>query len=83
VSQVRYALTAVGNGEKCLDIKAKNGRIIAAEKNITSVKVGESSIHKLVALSYNLGVTYSGIGQDFQAILLKARKYVQIYHCKF
>ena len=30
-----------------------------------------------------MGVTYSGIGPDFQAILLKARKDVQIYHSRF
>ena len=83
LTQVRYALTAVGNGETCLGIKAKNGCVIAAEKKITSVLVDESSIHKVEALSDYLGVTYSGIGPDFHAVLLKARKDVQIYHSKF
>ena len=51
LTQVRYALTAVGNGETCLGIKAKNGCVIAAEKKITSPLVDESSIHKIEALS--------------------------------
>ena len=29
LTQVRYALTAVGNGETCLGIRAKNGVVIA------------------------------------------------------
>ena len=74
LTQVRYALTAVGNGETCLGIKAENGCVIAAEKKITSVLVDESSIHKIEALSDYMGVTYSGIGPDFHAVLLKARK---------
>ena len=83
LTQVRYALTAVGNGETCLGIKAKNGCVIASEKKISSPLVDETTIHKVEALSDYMGVTYSGIGPDFQALLLKARKDVQIYHSRF
>jgi len=74
LTQVRYALTAVGNGETCLGIQAKNGCVIASEKKIASPLVDETSIHKVEALSDYMGCTYSGIGPDFYAVLLKARK---------
>ena len=83
LTQVRYALTAVGNGETCLGIKAKNGCVIACEKKITSPLIDETTIHKVEALSDYMGLTYAGIGPDFQAVLLKARKDVQTYHAKF
>jgi 20S proteasome alpha/beta subunit len=83
LTQVRYALTAVGNGETCLGIRAKNGVVIACEKKITSVLVDESSIHKVEKIAPYLGVTYAGIGPDFSAVLLKARKDVQIYHSRY
>ena len=83
LTQVRYALTAVGNGETCLGIQAKNGCVIASEKKIASPLVDETSIHKVEALSDYMGCTYSGIGPDFYAVLLKARKDVQVYHAKY
>lgn len=83
LTQVRYALTAVGNGETCLGIRAKNGVVIACEKKLTSVLVDESSIHKVEKIAPYLGVTYAGIGPDFSAVLLKARKDVQIYHSRY
>ena len=83
LTQVRYALTAVGNGDTCLGIKAKNGVVIACEKKLSSPLVDETSIHKVEALSEYMGTTYAGIGPDFQAVLLKARKDVQVYHSRF
>jgi len=83
LTQVRHALTAVGRGETTVGIRAKNGIVIAAEKKLPSVLIDESSIHKIDNLCEYLGVTYSGIGPDFQAILLKARKDVQVYHSKY
>ena len=83
LTQVRYALTAVGNGDTCLGIKAKNGVVIACEKKLSSPLIDETSIHKVEALSEYMGTTYAGIGPDFQAVLLKARKDVQVYHSRF
>ena len=83
LTQVRYALTAVGNGDTCLGIRAKNGVVIACEKKLSSPLVDETSIHKVEALSDYMGTTYAGIGPDFQAVLLKARKDVQVYHSRF
>ena len=80
---MRYALTAVGNGETCLGIRAKNGCVIACEKKLTSPLIDETTIHKVEALSEYMGTTYSGIGPDFRAVLLKARKDVQVYHGKY
>ena len=83
LTQVRYALTAVGNGETCLGIRAKNGCVIACEKKLSSPLIDESTIHKIEPLSDYMGLTYSGIGPDFQAVLLKARKDVQVYHSRY
>jgi 20S proteasome subunit alpha 2 len=80
LTQVRHALTAVGNGETIVGIRAKNGIVIAAEKKLPSPLIDESSIHKIDHLSDYMGVSYAGIGPDFQAVLLKARKDVQTYH---
>lgn len=74
LTQVRYALTAVANGETSIGIKAKNGVVIACEKKLTSVLVDETSIHKVEKIAPYLGVTYSGVGPDFHSVLLKARK---------
>ena len=83
LTQVRHALTAVGNGETTVAIKAKNGVVIAAEKKLPTLLIDESSVHKVDALSEYMGVTYSGIGPDFQAVLLKMRKDIQVYHSKY
>jgi 20S proteasome subunit alpha 2 len=47
LTQVRYALTAVGNGETCLGIRAKNGVVIACEKKLATPLIDETSIHKI------------------------------------
>ena len=83
LTQVRYALTAVANGETVLGIKAKNGIVIASEKKIGSVLVDETSFHKVEKISPYMGMGYSGIGPDFQTVLLKARKDVQVYHSRY
>ena len=83
LTQVRHALTAVGNGETTIGIRAKNGVVIAAEKKLPSILIDETSIHKVDNLCDYMGVTYSGIGPDFQTVLMKSRKDVQKYHAKY
>ena len=83
LTQVRYAMTAVDNGETCLGIRAKNGCVLACEKKLTSPLVDEDSIHKVEKTCEYMGVTYSGIGPDFHQVLLKARKDVQVYHARY
>ena len=67
-------MTAVGRGETTVGIRARNGIVIAAEKKLPSILMDETSIHKVDNLCEYMGVAYSGIGPDFQAVLLKARK---------
>lgn len=83
LSQVRFALTAVGNGETTVGIKAKNGVIIAAEKKLSSILVDEESTHKVEKLCDYMGMTYSGLGSDYRAVLLKSRKDIQKYHAVY
>ena len=60
-----YSLTAVGNGDTCLGIRAKNGCVIACEKKLSSPLIDETSIHKVEKVCNYMGVTYAGIGPDF------------------
>ena len=83
LTQVRNALTAVGRGETIVGIRARNGIVIAAEKKLPTVLMDETSIHKVDNLCEYMGVGYSGIGPDFQAVLLKARKDIQVYHSRY
>lgn len=57
-----------------MGIRAKNGIVIACEKKLNSPLIDESTIHKVDKFSAYLGVTYAGIGPDFSAVLMKARK---------
>ncbi len=83
LTQVRNALTAVGRGETTVGIRAKNGIVIAAEKKLPTILMDETSVHKVDNLCEYMGVGYSGIGPDFQAVMLKARKDVQVYHAQY
>ena len=51
--------------------------VIAAEKKLSNILIDETSIHKIDKVSDYMGVTYSGIGPDFNSVLMKARKDVQ------
>ena len=83
LTQVSYALKAVDNGETCLGIRAKNGVVIAAEKKITSPLIEPDTIHKVEAVNSKVGICYSGIGPDFQQVLLKARKDAITYDARY
>eukprot|EP00997_Jenningsia_sp_PLL12_P006872 NODE_3452_length_773_cov_98.000000_g2885_i0.p1 GENE.NODE_3452_length_773_cov_98.000000_g2885_i0~~NODE_3452_length_773_cov_98.000000_g2885_i0.p1 ORF type:complete len:236 (+),score=15.76 NODE_3452_length_773_cov_98.000000_g2885_i0:37-744(+) len=83
LTQVKYALTAVQNGETCLGIRAKNGIVIASEKKIGSILIEESSIRKIDNIAPYMGAAYSGIGADFASVMRKARKDVQTYHGRY
>ena len=83
LTQVRNALTAVGRGETIVGLRARNGVVIAAEKKLPTILMDETSIHKVDNLCEYMGVGYSGIGPDFQAVLLKARKDIQVYHSRY
>jgi 20S proteasome alpha/beta subunit len=50
LTQVRHALSAVGNGETTIGIWAQNGVVIAAEKKLPSMFIDESPVHKVDAL---------------------------------
>ena len=83
LTQVKYALTAVQNGETCLGIRAKNGIVIAAEKKVSSVLIDPETIRKVDKIAPYMGCAYSGIGPDFISVMKKARKTAQQYHGKY
>ncbi len=83
LTQVRHALTAVGNGETCIGMRAKNGIVIASEKKLSSPLVDETSFFKVDQIASYIGVTYAGLGPDYQAVIHKSRKDAQVYHAHF
>ena len=43
---------------------AQDGVVIATEKKMPSILVDESSLNKVVKLTDNIGMVYSGMGPD-------------------
>mmetsp|Transcript_39502 Transcript_39502/g.44975 ORF Transcript_39502/g.44975 Transcript_39502/m.44975 type:complete len:233 (+) Transcript_39502:55-753(+) len=84
LQQIENALSAVGNGETALGIKAKDGVVIAVEKKPSSSLVDQSSIEKVQLVSDHCGATYAGLTADFRVLMdhtrKLAQKYVYAYH---
>jgi len=78
--QIEYALNAVAAGATSLGISATDGVVIATEKKLPSILVDETTVQKIVMLTPNIGVVYSGMGPDYRVLVRKARKTAQAYH---
>eukprot|EP00768_Dysnectes_brevis_P002788 gnl/Dysnectes_brevis/2047_a2364_3205.p1 GENE.gnl/Dysnectes_brevis/2047_a2364_3205~~gnl/Dysnectes_brevis/2047_a2364_3205.p1 ORF type:complete len:242 (+),score=60.18 gnl/Dysnectes_brevis/2047_a2364_3205:82-807(+) len=81
--QISHALAAVSNGATSLGVKARNGVVIAAEKKMDTVLIDPSTKTFVAPISPTLGVTYSGLGPDFRALLRQGRKEADSYHRQF
>ena len=79
--QIEYALNAVAAGATSLGITATDGVVIATEKKLPSNLVDEATVHKILTLTPNIGVVYSGMGPDFRVLVRKARKTAQVCGC--
>merc|ERR1712137_963782 len=60
--QIEYALNAVASGATSLGVKAKNGVVIATEKKVPSILIDETSVQKILMLTENIAIVYSGMG---------------------
>lgn len=78
--QIEYALNAVAAGATSLGISATDGVVIATEKKLPSILVDEATVQKIVTLTPNIGVVYSGMGPDYRVLVRKARKTAQTYY---
>ena len=78
--QIEYALNAVAGGATSLGVKAKNGVVIATEKKLPSVLIDETSMQKILMLTENIAIVYSGMGPDFRVLVRKGRKSAQEYY---
>jgi len=78
--QIEYALNAVASGATSLGVKAKNGVVIATEKKLPSVLIDETSLQKILMLTENIAIVYSGMGPDFRVLVRKGRKSAQTYY---
>ncbi|EOD10825.1 hypothetical protein EMIHUDRAFT_257588 [Emiliania huxleyi CCMP1516] len=58
--QIEYALNAVATGATSLGVKAKNGVVIATEKKLPTCLIDETSVEKIVMLTENIAIVYSG-----------------------
>jgi len=77
--QIEYALNAVASGATSLGVKAMNGVVIATEKKLPSVLIDETSMQKILMLTENIAIVYSGMGADFRVLARKGRKSAQQY----
>lgn len=77
--QIEYALNAVSSGATSLGVKAKNGVVIATEKKLPTALIDESSVQKILMLTENVAIVYSGMGPDFRVLCRKGRKAAQQY----
>jgi hypothetical protein len=78
--QIEYALNAVAAGATSLGIACTDGVVIATEKKLPSILVDESTVQKILMLTPNIGVVYSGMGPDYRVLVRKARKTAQAYY---
>jgi|Transcript_12194 20S proteasome subunit alpha 2 len=78
--QIKHALAAVQAGATSLGIRAKNGVVLATEKKLPSTLVDETTVEKIVMVTSEIGITYSGMGPDFRVLTRKARKETQVYY---
>ena len=60
--QIKHALAAISSGATSLGIKARDGVVLATEKKLPSALVDASTVKKIVTLTDDIGVTYSGMG---------------------
>ena len=81
--QIEYALNAVSKGETAIGLKAKNGVVLAVEKQSTNPLIDESSYRKIQNIAGHVGAVYAGLGPDYRVLLQKARKHAQIYDLKY
>ena len=55
IERVNNAITATNNGETILDLKTKDGVILASGKNLNSILIDETSFSKILNLSKFMG----------------------------
>ncbi|ODV93874.1 hypothetical protein PACTADRAFT_45601 [Pachysolen tannophilus NRRL Y-2460] len=83
--QIEYALNVVKQGVTSLGIKATNGVVLATEKKSNSSLVNSDYENKIVNITPDIGMTYSGMGPDFRVLVDASRKvshtrYKRIYN---
>merc|ERR1712084_63107 len=83
MGQIEYALNRVADGKPALGIKAKNGVVLATEKNPPSALVDVSSLKKIEHLSDNVGMVYAGMPPDYRVLLKRGRKTAQKYYTTY
>jgi 20S proteasome subunit alpha 2 len=54
--------------------------VIATEKKLPSVLIDETSMQKILMLTPNIAIVYSGMGPDFRVLCRKGRKSAQQYY---
>eukprot|EP00834_Sanchytrium_tribonematis_P000617 NODE_11_length_54881_cov_1.430718.p30 type:complete len:204 gc:universal NODE_11_length_54881_cov_1.430718:48567-49178(+) len=78
--QIEHALQAVNQGATSIGIKAKDGVVIATCKKPHPLMLGDT---KIVPISHNIGMTYSGMGTDFRVLVDKVRKMAVEYKLQY
>ncbi|KAL7711631.1 Proteasome subunit alpha type [Entamoeba marina] len=80
--QIEYALNAISGGSTSIGIKAKNGIVVAAEKNLPPMYIG-NQFKKVNNLCDTIGLVSSGMGPDSRVLVKKGRKESQKYWLEY
>jgi len=74
---------AASKGETAIGLKARNGVVLAVEKQPPSPLIDETSYQKIQNIATHVGAVYAGLAPDFRVLLQKARKHAQIYQLRY
>ena len=76
--QIEHALNAIAAGATSVGIKARDGIVLAVDKNLPPMYIGES-IPKINRICDSVGLVSSGMGPDARVLVKRARKEGQKY----
>merc|ERR1712032_1201727 len=77
--QVEYAIEAIKLGSTAIEIRTKEGVVLAVEKRITSPLIDPSSIEKILEIDERMGCAMSGLTADARPLIDHARVEAQAH----
>lgn len=83
LTQIEYALNAVGRGVTSVGVKALNGGVLVVERKSPSPLADQRSMERIAIICDNIGVVYSGLGPDARILIAKARKIALTYRSTY
>lgn len=82
LSQCDNAMCAANNGSLTVAITSRDGTILVSLKNLPKL-IESEKVFKVIKISNNIGMSYSGLYPDFRILTKKAHKLAQEYKNTF